>query len=65
MALAVGRGDRVGSHMAADKERGKADRAKGTEMRGGSEGGGEARTGRTIRPLLPSGKAAVTRVCLC
>lgn len=35
MVLAVGRGDRVGSHMAADKERGKADRAKGTERRGG------------------------------
>lgn len=32
---------RVGSHMAADKERGKADRAKGSEMRGGREGGRE------------------------
>lgn len=36
-----GGGDRVGSHMAADKERGKADRAKGTEM---SEGRGKRRS---------------------
>lgn len=51
MALGVeGRGG-GGSHMAADKERGgKADRAKGTETRGGRE----ARTGRTTRS--PSAK---------
>lgn len=52
MALAVGRGDWVGCHMAADKERGKADRAKGTEMKGGREEdeGRGAHTGRTIPP---------------
>lgn len=46
---------RVGSHMAADKERGKADRAKGSEMRGGREGGREegAHPGRTIHPPPP------------
>lgn len=43
---------------------GKADRAKGTEMRGGKREEELTLEGQHA-PLLPSGKAAVTCVCLC